>query len=239
MTKAAGYTRLSQESDRSIERQKEHIREYAKEKDLELIRIFDEGERVSGFDKNREKYDELIEAARNGEIDAIIVNDRSRLGRDKWQRIQHFSELVQEGVEFHTYYDGFSDPDEEITLLEEAMHAQQDDKVKSEEIEKAKEEISNRIDAGYFHGKPPFGLEYAADKKHLEKNEKEWQVAQFIWNNREDYTLRELRDEIKDTFGTEDDDMKLHITTIDRIDDREREWYEDKLNEYGKQEVEQ
>lgn len=63
MTVAVGYTRLSQDSDTSIARQKKHIQEYATERGFELQQIFDEGEGASRFDTTREEYDKLVQAA--------------------------------------------------------------------------------------------------------------------------------------------------------------------------------
>ena len=56
---AIGYTRLSQQSDTSIERQRSHIEEYADERGWHLATVYDDGERASGFDSNREQYQRL------------------------------------------------------------------------------------------------------------------------------------------------------------------------------------
>ncbi|ELY62535.1 recombinase family protein [Natronococcus jeotgali] len=46
-----GYVRLSQESDRSIAAQKQDIRGYCADRDLELVGILNEGTRTSGFNE--------------------------------------------------------------------------------------------------------------------------------------------------------------------------------------------
>lgn len=56
MSSAIGYTRLSRDSDTSIDRQKRHIREYADKNGLLLDHIYDDGERSSGFDESRQEY---------------------------------------------------------------------------------------------------------------------------------------------------------------------------------------
>jgi len=53
MAEVIGYTRLSQDSDTSIERQKRHIREYTDQHEMSLERIYDDGERTSGWDEQR------------------------------------------------------------------------------------------------------------------------------------------------------------------------------------------
>jgi len=62
---AIGYTRLSQQSDTSIERQRSHIKEYADERGWQLATVYDDGERASGFDSNREQYQRLRDRVRD------------------------------------------------------------------------------------------------------------------------------------------------------------------------------
>lgn len=222
MTDAAGYTRLSDVSDTSIADQKALIREYAAEREFTLVTILDEGERVSGFDRQREKYEELVRMARDGEVDAIIVRDRARLGRDQWLRMQHFSELVQEGIDFHTVEDGFIDPEKPMALLEEAFYAQQHDVGKREEIEKSKQATERRIDRGCYHGRLPNGLQFAPDKCHLEKSER-WDDVMTVFDMLEEGVVyRKITEE-----------TGFNAPAISEMKSRGRAWYETKLAEYG------
>jgi len=59
MSKAIRYTRLSQDSDTSIDWQKRHTREYADENSVFLEGIYDDGEQSSGFDESREEFQEV------------------------------------------------------------------------------------------------------------------------------------------------------------------------------------
>lgn len=220
---AAGYTRLSQASDTSIDNQKENIAEYAASRGFDLVTIYDDGQGASGFNTNRQEYDELVQAARGGDIGAIVVNDRSRLGRDKWQRIEHFSSLVRHGVEFHTCKDGFIDPDEPTVLLQEAMYAQQHDEGKREEIEKSRAAVGRRIENGCYQGTPPKGLEFGDDKCHLQQSHKwdDLETAFRLFEN-DDTTLAEISD-----------DTGFTVSTLSRIRSRGRTYYEQRLAEYG------
>lgn len=67
-----GYTRLSQESDTSIDRQKRHIREYVDNQGMSLDRIYDDGERTSGWNESREEYQQVREQVQlqSGELDS-------------------------------------------------------------------------------------------------------------------------------------------------------------------------
>ena len=113
MSSAIGYTRLSQESDTSIDRQKRHIREYADENGLTLETIYDDGERSSGFDESREEYQQVRDRVPSGEIAAVVVNDKRRLARDFDGTMRLVFDLREHDVEAHTFQEGrfdLSDP---------------------------------------------------------------------------------------------------------------------------------
>ena len=84
--KAGLYYRLSQEDERageslSIENQKKILEKYARENGFEIIdEYIDDG--WSGTNFNRPGVQRLLEDAKNGRINAIIVKDLSRFGRN-------------------------------------------------------------------------------------------------------------------------------------------------------------
>lgn len=84
--KAGLYYRLSQEDERageslSIENQKKILEKYAYENGFEIVdEYIDDG--WSGTNFNRPGVQRLLEDAKNGRINAIIVKDLSRFGRN-------------------------------------------------------------------------------------------------------------------------------------------------------------
>lgn len=214
MNSAVGYTRLSQDGGRSISRQKRRIREYAEEHGLGVIRIYDDGQRSSGYETSREEYQQLLDDASAGEFEAVIVDDGSRLGRETKERVRAFYDLDDFDVEFHAAQYGHVDPDEPMEVLMEVFRAATDEEAKRAEIEKAQEAVSHRIDQGCYQGRPPFGLKFAEDKCHLEKDSEQWEICTSIWDE-----------------GVDAQDVAE--STAYRIEDRGREWYESKLAEYG------
>ncbi len=84
--KAGLYYRLSQEDERageslSIENQKKILEAYARNNDFEIIdEYIDDG--WSGTNFNRPGVQRLLEDAKNGRINVIIVKDLSRFGRN-------------------------------------------------------------------------------------------------------------------------------------------------------------
>lgn len=170
MSNAVGYTRLSQDSDTSIEKQKREIRSYCKRDGFELVDIYNEGEYASGFDDvaDRPEYQQVKQLLLNAEMSAVVVRDRDRLGRDFDERMQFVLDLRQTGVELHTATEGHVDLSDRYKVVMESMHAASDDQAKCHEIEKAKEAVRDRVEAGYYHGEPPLGLTFDDEKKHLE-----------------------------------------------------------------------
>jgi DNA invertase Pin-like site-specific DNA recombinase len=160
MSSAIGYTRLSQESDTSIDRQKRHIREYADENGLTLETIYDDGERSSGFDESREEYQQVRDRVQSGEIAAVVVNDKRRLARDFDETMRLVLDLREHDVEGHTFQEGQLDLSDPVQAAVEVLQAASEHEAKKKEIERAREAVQERIDSGHDHGRPPTGFRF-------------------------------------------------------------------------------
>lgn len=182
--KAVGYTRLSQESDTSIGSQKEDIEKYCENCGFELERIFDDGQNSSGFDDERPQYVEMKDRLEKGDIGAVVIRDRTRLGRDFDERMKFILDLREEEVELHTWTDGQIDLEDPYSVAVEGIHSASDDKKKREEIRKAQHELQKRKDKGCFQGNPPFGLKFGPDNCFLVPDE-EFEKALEVIRKRE------------------------------------------------------
>lgn len=160
MSSAIGYTRLSQESDTSIDRQKRHIREYADENGLTLEDIYDDGERSSGFDESREEYQQVRDRVQSGEIAAVVVNDKRRLARDFDETMRLVLDLREYDVEAHTFQEGKLDLSDPVQAAVEVLQAASEHEAKKKEIERAREAVQERLDNGHDHGRPPIGFRF-------------------------------------------------------------------------------
>lgn len=163
MSSAVGYTRLSQESDTSIPRQKRHIRAYAEENGLSLEHIYDDGERSSGWDESREEYLQVRERIQSGETAAVIVNDKRRLARDFDETMRLVLDLREHDVEAHTFQEGKLDLSDPVQAAVEVLQAASEHEAKKKEIERAREAVRERIDSGCDHGRPPIGFRFDDD----------------------------------------------------------------------------
>lgn len=160
MSSAIGYTRLSQESDTSIERQKRHIREYASEHGLNLETIYDDGERSSGFDESRVEYQMVRDRVQSGEIGTVIVNDKRRLARDFDETMRLVLDLREYDVAAHTHQEGELDLSDPVQAAVEVLQAASEHEAKKKEIERAREAVQERLDSGHDHGRPPIGFRF-------------------------------------------------------------------------------
>lgn len=224
MSDAIGYTRLSQSSDTSIPRQKEHIRSYAAEHGFDLIELYDDGERSSGFDSDRTEFQNVRARVSEGKVDAIIVNDKRRLARDFDATMRMILDCRENGIEIHTDQEGQLDISDPMNAAIEVIQAASDYEAKKKEISKAKEAVKDRQENGCYHGKPPLGLQFADDNCHLEKDQEEWETVSNIIENRAR----------GDTVVSVADEENVSTATVSRVANRGYEWYQDKLNEYDK-----
>ena len=94
MIKTVIYSRVSSESERQdTERQTKELQQYAKRMNYEVVEVFEE--KVSGFKKNDQRpvFSKMLELAKEGSIDKILVWELSRIGRSVLQSLQNIQIL--------------------------------------------------------------------------------------------------------------------------------------------------
>ena len=94
MIKTVIYSRVSSESERQdTERQTKELQQYAKRMNYEVVEVFEE--KVSGFKKNDQRpvFSKMLELAKEGSIDKILVWELSRIGRSVLQSLQNIQLL--------------------------------------------------------------------------------------------------------------------------------------------------
>lgn len=227
MTKTAvGYTRLSQDSDTSIERQKRHIRSYCDEHDFNVARIYDDGEHSSGFESEREEYRQLrADISESDDLDAVVTNDKRRLARDIDEVMRLVPDLRQRDVELHTYSDGQLDLSDPMRAAIEILQAAAAHQEKMREIEKAIESVEERIEAGHDHGRPRFGMRYNDDGTRQVPGER-FDTVERIW---------QLRDEGL-SMGDISDAVGVSKSVVHGVIS-DKDWYQERVAATNEQEV--
>ena len=112
MKKEIGYVRVSslvqKEKGNSIPNQIEKIKSYCKLNGYELVDILkDDG--ISGMSKSKRKdYLKLIDIMEDRNIDGVVVNDLSRIGRKMSDVVEFVDIIKKKQIEFHSIKEGIN-----------------------------------------------------------------------------------------------------------------------------------
>ncbi|ARN83497.1 recombinase family protein [Methylocystis bryophila] len=111
MKRAAIYARFSTElqNERSIEDQVAVCRNYAERNDLEVVGVFHDRARSGASIYGRDGLLRLLEAARDGAFDVIVVEALDRLSRDQEDLAGIWKRLNFVGVELRAVHEGTAD----------------------------------------------------------------------------------------------------------------------------------
>lgn len=219
---AIGYTRISQPSDTSISSQKSDIEKYCENNNIELIKIFNEGE-MSGFKNDREQYNKAIKYAKEKDVDLIIVRDISRFSRSFAESIVRTIRLRdQHGIklfDLETKAD-ISDPIQFKILLDKQFYGEW---MKKLEIERGKKELEKRKKKNLPMGRPPYGFTYNETKDKLIPDVEKFENA-----------LKVIRLRDKDKSYTDiEEETEVNRSTAYKIMEK-RELYEENRDKYLK-----
>lgn len=221
MTDAWGYVRLSQDGrDDSLDEQMRQIREYCREHErLQLRTTNNDGENTSGFNPDRDGYQQIREAIREQRVDAIVSRDRARLSRDFDDRLELLLELRANDVEWHVIEAGgrLGVQDTQNAGME-AIHAMTDDMKKRIEIQRARAAMEERQERGCYQGSTPFGLKFHDDGCHLQKSQK-WSTLREIFELKNDHGVTAIAQRVGVPKGTVsrilDNGLDYYIATLD------------------------
>lgn len=172
---------------------------------------------ADGLLDQRDDVRDTVEALRSGEYDVLVAWDDRRVCRD-----EYFSVIEHAAVQGDCEFAYLSD-DVQTDDLAFDIHRRVERQTKEEEIKKAKAAVRERQRNGCCQGSVPFGLRFAADKCHLQRDDEEWNVVEEVIERRD--RGESVRD-VADATG-------VPVSSVSRIANRGFEWYEEKLSEYG------
>lgn len=198
------YTRLSQESDRSIERQKERNRKYAEETfDDPEITIWNDGRWTSGFDDDRSEWQSLIKRIDAGITDAIQADGVRRFARDFDSVTKLLLKCRSQDVDIHDASTGEQlDLDDPVSVAVELIQAASEHEAQQRDIAKSRDETASRIDAGYYHGAEPAGLRFDDDGQYLVIDQETRDAVERVLTAEEDESIRSIADDTPWTHPT-------------------------------------
>lgn len=200
MSRAACVVRQSQGADDSIslELQREKVVELAQSVADEYD-LLDFGVH-SGFSVHMggtggEKIDDhpmmqsLLSDLRGGVYDYLVAWDDTRVARD-----QFYWEIKRAAIVGECDLKFVGDvPDESLTFrVQRAVESE----VKKKEIEKAVQAVEERMERGYDHGRPPFGLTYDDDGRYLVPGDNFSDAMAVIAKREDGATYREIENDL-------------------------------------------
>lgn len=162
---AVVYARYSSygQTEQSIEGQLHVCEEYAKKKDFNIINTYVD-RAMTGTNDNRPAFQAMIEDAKKGAFQVIIVYKLDRFSRDKYDNVVYKHKLAQCGVKVLSATEAISDSPEGIMmegLLE--LFAEMYSKDLSQKVKRGMRES---VSKGYFlGGYTPYG--YKVENKKL------------------------------------------------------------------------
>ena len=155
--KAVTYARFStdKQSDNSIEDQVRNCQRYAEREDMTIIRQY-EDKAISGASNDRPGYINMREAAKNGEFEALLVDDLSRLSRDDVEMKQVIRLFKFWGIKIVGVSDGY-DSTAKGEKIQSTMRGLMNEIYLDDLREKTHRGLSGKAMKGYSAGGRTYG----------------------------------------------------------------------------------
>lgn len=159
----SSYARVST-TDQSLQRQHKSNSQYAESKfDVEIGELTFYRDKSTGTNTERSGYKDMMSEAEDGDIDALIVKDFTRLARSLRDLERIVERLTDAGVEVHfieegqTFKPGNDDPMQTLLMQMLGAVAEFEAKITQQNV---KEGIAAKMDnPDYYHGPAPLGFE--------------------------------------------------------------------------------
>lgn len=197
MKTAIAYARYSSDLQReeSIEAQTRAIRDYCKANGFVLLAVYaDRG--LSGTSDNRPEFQNMVERACQGDIDAVIVHKLDRFARNRYDAAIYKDRLRRKNVRLISVLENFQDTPESI-ILESVIEGFNEyySANLSREVRKGLNE--NALSARSTGGPPPLGYSVDPSTKRFVLNEFEAEAVRLIFNMYlEDHSYGEIISEL-------------------------------------------
>lgn len=216
MTRALAWVRKSKGSDDDVglEEQREKVPAFASEL-ADAVEVFDLGVHTafssmtregSGWLDQNDDVQERVDELEAGRFDYLVAWDDRRICRDEYFSVIQYAahtggaELVYVG-----------DVEEDDLAFDIKRRVERD--TKEEEIEKSRRAVRRRIEDGYDHGRPRFGMTYDDRGEYQVPGENFDTVLEIFQLNNRGHSQREIAREVDEALGT-----------VQNVLDR-REWY--------------
>ncbi len=197
MKRGAIYVRVSTEEQAkegfSINSQIMDLKDYAKNNNIEIVKIFkDEGVSGAKFDK-REGLQAMIKSADKGEFDVLLIYSYSRLGRDNYETegiVRHLLKLKIDVISLKEQYG--QDP---VGVLIRQIIGAINEFERNQIVERLFDVMKNKAKAGFTQNRPPLGYKMF-DKMIIVDEVGKEKVSRIFNMRKEGYSLKKIAEEV-------------------------------------------
>lgn len=225
---AIAYYRKSieREAEKSIEGQREEVRRYAMENNIEIVSEYEEV--ASSMTTDREKLNLLFkDLESNKNIDYILVHRFDRMTRDILGMGYVMSILKKGKTRLHSVteendYEG--DPTKLMMIMMKTYGASMERIAIVERMQGARKRKKDK--GGFIGGTPPMGYKAILGTGKLEIEEKEVPIVKDTFYFREKgMTMQKIADKLNEKGYKTRKNKDFYPTTVQRIL-KHRSWYE-------------
>lgn len=153
--RAAVYLRYStdQQDPYSFERQLEKVAAYATVIGADIVKVYGDPAASGAYTANRPAYNEMMQDAKQGKFDILIVEEGDRLSRKLHLTTAAYATLAQYGVEIHSTKHG------KWSLIHAAFSGLLSDEQRTRITELMLSGRVKILNRGLWPGKTPYGFE--------------------------------------------------------------------------------
>lgn len=178
---AVAYARYSSDGqrDESIDAQVRAIKSFAEREGYALIHVYaDRG--ISGTSDNREEFQRMIEDAKNGDFQVVIVHKLDRFARNRSDSAIYRNVLEKYGVRLVSVLENFDDSPESI-ILQSVIEGYNEYYSKNLAREVMKGLKENALASKFNGGLPPLGYDINKETLKYKINNFEAEAVKLIF----------------------------------------------------------
>lgn len=178
---AVAYARYSSDGqrDESIDAQVRAIKSFAERESYALIHVYaDRG--ISGTSDNREEFQRMIEDAKNGDFQVVIVHKLDRFARNRSDSAIYRNVLEKYGVRLVSVLENFDDSPESI-ILQSVIEGYNEYYSKNLAREVMKGLKENALASKFNGGVPPLGYDINKETLKYKINNFEAEAVKLIF----------------------------------------------------------
>ena len=226
MKKAVCYYRKSieREADKSIQGQKEVVRQYATDNNIQIVAEF--AEVASSATIDRTELDNLFEFIKENEVDYILLHRFDRITREV-KHMGYIMTLLENGktrlhsaTESNDYED---DPTKLMMIMMQTYGATIERIASVERMQSARKRKAEK--GGWLGGTPPIGYRAIIGTGQLEVAKSEVPIVRDVFQLRsEGSTMQEIADTLNKKGYTTRKNKAFYPSTVQRVLKNE-DWY--------------